>query len=181
MSKLSDLNSAALSALLGNVNLTKGVLAINAGGAATVKSTNAYTFTVNGVQYTKAALAAQAITVTHDEYGNAFAGYVQPAGVTAYLTLALNAAGTVAVVQGTYAGQKPAADPTIGVGSAYNNGTSFIGRGAVPDLPAGYTPIGVIKVVTAGAATFTPGTTLLDAANVTATYFDVCLLPAGLL
>lgn len=181
MAKLSDLTNSALVSLLSNFNLVKGVLAINIGGAATVKSTNAYTYAVNGVQYTKAALAAQAITATHDAFGNVAAGYVQPAGVTAYLTLALNAAGTVAVVQGTYAGQKAGSDPAVGVGPAYNQGTSFIGSGAVPDLPAGYAAIGVMKVVTTGAATFTPGTTVLDAANVAVTYFDVSLLPAGLL
>jgi len=182
MSKLSDLTSAALASLLGNVNFSaKATYAINAAGAATIKTTGAFEYTVGGVKYSKAALAAQSIAVTHDAYGNAFTGYVQPAGVTTYLTLALNAAGTVAVVQGTYAGQKPGQDPAVGVGPAYNNGTSFIGSGAVPDVPAGYTAIAVIKVVTAGVATFTPGTTLLDAANVTPSYFDVAVLPSGLL
>lgn len=182
MSKLSDLTSAALVSLLSNVNFSpKATLAINVGGAATVKTTGAFEYTVNGVKCTKVALAAQAITVTHDSYGNANTGYVQPAGVTAYYTLALNAAGTVAVVQGTYAGQKAGTDPAVGVGAAYNGGVSFIGSGAVPDVPSGYTAVGVIKIVTAGAATFTAGTTALDAANVTATYFEVAVLPSGLL
>lgn len=182
MPKLSDLNTVALAALLGNTNNgAKAVLAINAGGAATVKTTGAFEYTVNGVKYTKVALAAQAITVTHDAQGNASTGYVVPAGVTVYYTLALNAAGTVAVVQGTYAGQKPGFDPAVGVGAAYMGGTSFIGNGAIADVPAGYTAVGVIKIVTAGAATFTAGTTLLDAANVTASYFDIEMLPAGLL
>jgi hypothetical protein len=180
MAKLSDLTNSALVSLLSNVNLSKGVLAINIGGAATVKSTNAYSYTVNGVLLSKALLAAQSIVPTHDAYGNAAAGYVQPAGVTAYLTLGLNAAGAVCVAQGTFAGQKAGTDPAVGVGPAYNQGISFIGSGAVPDVPMGYTAIGVIKVVT-GAATFTPGTTALDAANVTASYFDVAVLPAGLL
>lgn len=181
MAKLSDITNGGVLGLLSNVNLTRGVLAINLGGAATVKSTAAYNYTVGGLFYAKAALAAQSLAVTHDAYGNAFAGYVQPAGVTAYLTLALNAAGAVAVVQGTYAGQKTGADAAVGLGNAYNNGTSFIGNGAIADVPAGYTAIGVVKVVTAGVATFTPGTTALDAANVTSSYFDVCMLPTGVL
>lgn len=178
--KLSDVTAAALLGLLGNVSLSKAVLAINIGGAATVKTTNALTYTVNGVLYAKAALAAQSIVVTHDAYGNAFSGYVVPVNKTVYLTLALNAAGAVSVVQGTFAGQVAQGDPTIGVGPAYNNGISFVGSGAVPDVPSGYTAIGVIKLVN-GAATFVPGTTALDAGTVVASYFDVAVLPAGLL
>lgn len=182
MSKLSDLANAALASLLGNVNNSDiATFAINIGGAATIKTTGAFKYTVNGVKCAKAALAAQSIAVTHDAYGAASTGYVQPAGKTVYLTLGLNAAGGVAVVQGSYAGQKPGFDPAVGVGAAYNQGTSFIGNGAVPDVPAGYTAVAVIKVVTAGVATFTPGTTALDAANVTVSYFDVAVLPAGLL
>ena len=178
--KLSDVTAAALVGLLGNVSLNKAVLAINLASAATVKTTNALTYTVNGVLYTKAALAAQAITVTHDAYGNVFPGYLIPVNKTVYLTLALNAAGTLSVVQGTFAGQVAQGDPSIGVGPAYNNGISFVGSGAVPDVPAGYTAIGVIKLVN-GAAPFTIGTTALDAGTVVTSYFDVAILPAGLL
>jgi hypothetical protein len=181
MAKLSDITAAAILSLLGNRTNNKPVLSINIGGAATVKTTAAPVYTVNGVAYTGSILAAQSVAITHDENGNAYLGYVQPAGVTAYYTLALNAAGTVSVVQGMFAGQKAGTDPTVGVGPAYSMGASFIGGGRVPDVPAGYTPFGVIKVVTAGAATFTPGTTALDAVNVTVTYFDVAVIPSSLL
>ena len=180
MSKLSDVTSSALLELLGNVNLSKGVLAINLAAAATIKSTGGYSYTVDGVLLAKAALAAQAITPTHDAFGNVAAGYVQPAGKTAYLTVSLNAAGVVSVAQGTYAGQTAGTDPAVGVGPAYNGGISFVGMGRVPDVPDNYTPIGVIKVVT-GASAFTPGVTALDAAGVTVSYFDVAVLPAALL
>ncbi len=56
----------------------------------------------------------------------------------------------------------------------------MVGDGDIPDEPAGYTAIGAIKVVTAAETTFTPGTTLLDAAGITATYFDVAVLPETL-
>ena len=97
---------------------------------------------------------------------------MQPVLTTAYYVIALDAAGTVAVVQGSYAGQA--------ITFANDLSKVLIGTGAIPDEPAGYTAIGVIKVALAGAATFTPGTTALDAANVTATYFDVAILPATL-
>ncbi len=180
MSKLSDVHTAGLLGLLGNVNLTRGILAINAISAATVKSTNAFVYTIGGVYYGKAVLATQSIVTTHDSYGNVAGGYVQPLGVTAYLTLGLNAAGVLCSVQGTFAGQTANSSPTVGVGPVYNSGTSFLGSGAVPDVPAGFTAIGVLKVVTT-TATFTPGTTLLDAAGVLVTYFDVALLPVGAL
>jgi hypothetical protein len=172
MSKLSDLTSQAVIDLLGNMNYTRAALAIG-----TVKSgfntTNAITYTVNGVQYSLAAQTSTALTVTHTDNGNVVGGgYVQPVLTTAYYTLGVNAAGTICVVQGTYLGQ------AMPLSQA---GTSSVGTGAVPTAPDGYTSFGVIKVALAGAATFTPNTTLLDAANVTATYFNIGVFPAGLL
>lgn len=175
MSALADISNGIIRKALGNVALTKGVLAINAATAATVKTTNAISYALNGVLYSKAALAAQSIAVTHDAWGApvsaaAFPAYVLPAGKTMYLLLSLNAAGTVAVSQGTYDGQ------------AVAHGTDLskvlVGNGAIPQEPEGYTAFGLIKVTTAGAATFTPGTTALDAANVTASYFDLLYVPA---
>ena len=48
-------------------------------------------------------------------------------------------------------------------------------------MPEGYTPIGIIKIAPTVAATFDPGTTALDAANVNATYFNVSTLPTATL
>ena len=175
MSSISNIQSAAVIQVLANQCLTKATLAINAGAAATVKTTGATIYSVNGVLYSKAALAAQAITPTHGPLGDlvtSIAAYVQPANTTVYYVIAVNAAGTVAAVQGSYAGQ------TL----VYANDISktTIGSGTVPAEPAGYTAIGVIKVATGAATTFTPGTTALDAALVTATYFDVAILPVTL-
>jgi hypothetical protein len=175
MAALKEISNGIIRLALGNSCISKAILAINAGGAATVKTTNAINFGVDGVLYSKAALAAQSIAVTHDAFGNPVGGnnlaaYVQPAGTTSYLLLCVNAAGTVAVVQGTYAGQA----------LSFPNDLSKVltGKGDIPAEPAGYTAFGLIKVVTAGAATFQPGTTLLDAANVTATYFDLEYVPS---
>lgn len=181
--RLSDVSSAVVRALLGYANLGKSILAINAAGAATVKTTNALSYTADGLLYSKAALAAQSIAVTHGVAagGDAIAnvgGYVQPVNTTVYYVLAVNAAGTLAVVQGAYDGQIPTLDPTKGIGSLAAVGTSASGNGNVPNPPDGYTAFGLIKVVTNGATTFTAGTTLLDAAGIAVTFFDVCLLPS---
>lgn len=181
MAKISDLSNVAILGLLGAFTTGKPVLAINIASAVTVKTTGAIAATINGVALTKAALAAQSIAVTHDFTGAVSTGYVQPTGVTAYLTLGVNAAGAVSVSQGMFLGQKYNQDPTVGIGSASMLGTTFIGAGTVPDVPAGYAPFGVMKVVTAGAATFQANVTALDAANVTVTYFDVNFVPGGLL
>ena len=176
MSSITSIVSADVRKVLMNRCLTKATLAINAGAAATIKTTGATTYTVDGVMYSKAALAAQSMAVTHGCFGEVVAAgpaaFVQPVLTTVFYVVALNAAGTVAIVQGCFAGQN--------ITFANDLSKVIVGNGAIPDEPAGYTAIGVIKVALAGAATFTPGTTALDAANVTATYFDVTILPATL-
>lgn len=175
MTTLAQVNDLSLRRAMGDRCYTKGVLAINAAGAATVKTTNALVFSVDGILYTKAALAAQSIAVTHNLFGFAASGasasgpgaYVQPANTTVIYVIAVNAAGTVAVVQGGYSGQSVTAP----------GGVVMVSKGEVPAVPVGYAPVAAMKVAL-GATTFTPGTTLLDAANVTVTYTDLSLLPA---
>ena len=102
MSDLSKLSARDLLNAIGTRCMTKITLAINAGGAATVKSTGAIVYTIGGVLYTIAALAAKAITVTHRADGSAVTtadpSYVQPAETTVTYVLAVDAAGSVAVV-----------------------------------------------------------------------------------
>ncbi len=176
MSSLLNAADAALRRLLGSFCLTKVALEINAGGAATIKTTGTTTYAIDGVLYSKAALSAQSFAVTHNAFGETVGGnqpaaYVQPANQTVFYVVSLNAAGAVAISQGSFAGQS----------IAYPSDLSKVltGQGGLPAEPEGYTAIGVVKVVT-GATTFTPGTTALDAANVTATYYDVSRLPASL-
>lgn len=175
MTTLALVNDAGLRRAIGDRCYSKATLAINAAGAATVKTTGATSYTVDGIFYSKAALSAQSIAVTHNLFGFAVSGasasgpgaYVQPANTTVIYVIAVNAAGTVAVVQGGYSGQSVTAP----------GGVVMVSKGEVPAVPAGYAPIGAMKVAL-GATTFTPGTTLLDAANVTVTYTDLSLLPA---
>ncbi len=47
----------------------------------------------------------------------------------------------------------------------------------IPDPTAGTCPIGYIRVDTGAATTFTAGTTNLNAALITDTYVDLCMLP----
>lgn len=174
MSSLTSIVSGDLRNLLGNMCYTKGTLAINAGGAATIKTTGAVTYTVDGQFYLKT-LTAQAITITHDAFGapvaTGYAKYIQPVGTVVYYVVSVNAAGTVAISQGTYAGQ-PLPAPN-------DKSKVWTGTGAIPMEPAGYTPIGAFKVSPTVAATFDPGTTLLDAANVAVVYADTAILPAS--
>lgn len=175
MTTLAQVNDLGLRRALGDRCYSYATLAINAGGAATIKTTGATSYSVDGIMYTKAALAAQAITVTHNLLGLPVSGasasgpgaYVQPASTTVIYVVALNAAGTVAIVQGGYTGQVITAP----------GGIVSTSKGEAPVVPIGYAPIGYMKVAL-GATTFTPGTTLLDAANVTATYGNLSALPA---
>lgn len=175
MTTLTQVNDAGLRRALGDRCYSYATLAINAGGAATIKTTGATSYSVDGVMYTKAALSAQAITVTHNLLGLPVSGasasgpaaYVQPASTTVVYVVALDAAGNVAIVQGGYAGMQV----------VLPQGVVQTAKFEAPVVPVGYAPIGYLKVAL-GATTFTAGTTLLDAANVTVTYVNVSVLPA---
>lgn len=176
MSELSRVVDQSLGNAIGNACFSKATLAINAASATTIKTTGTTTYTVGGVFYTKAALSAQSFAATHRADGKPVTAldtqYVQPISTTVIYAVALKADGTVAIVQGSYAGQQ------MTYGSDVSKVTTM--GGGIPALPAGYTAIGAVKVVTDGSTTFTPGTTALDDAGVTVTYYDVARLPVTL-
>lgn len=176
MSALKDISNGIIRKALGNSALVKGVIAINAGGAATIKTSGAINYTVDGVYYTKNQLAAQSIVVTHDRDGNPVSAagptlpaYVQPAGTTVYYLLCLDKGQNLAVVQGSYDGQ-PGMYPDLQ--------RAINGQSKLPQEPVNFVAFGLMKVVTTNGATFTPGTTALDAANVAVTYFDLEYVPS---
>lgn len=164
--RLDDIQGLALRCLLGNrVSGTPAVLAINAGSAATIKTTNAINFSIDCKPILKAALSAVALAVNATlqpkiTFQTTF--YVQPASTTVYYLLLLNAAGTVSVLQGTYTGQ------------TFTGANIPVGDSSIPDpQDAAYCAFGLIKVVTNSSTTFTPGTTALDAAGLTVTFTDL--------
>ena len=64
------------------------------------------------------------------------------------------------------------------------NATTEAILGAVDDtdiknivVPSGHTPMGYVKVVTAGVATFTLGTTAFNASDVTSTFYNIACTP----
>lgn len=176
MSSISNINAAGVRNVLLNLCLVAVGLAINAAGAATLKTANAISYSVNGRAKTKAALAAQSFAVTHDAFGSTvakgFKAYAQPAGTRVVYVLSADSAGAIAVSQGTYVGQRMPKPGDLSV--------TIDGTGAVPIEPAGYTAFGAVVIDLSAAATFTPGTTALDAAGVTATFIDISVLPETL-
>jgi len=108
--------------------------------------------------------------------------YVQPANTTVYYTVCTDGT-NVRVIQGDFAGR-----------TTYASGIEIRGDGNIPDVPdfsvasvdasgnqtlnTQWCPFAVLRVVT-GATTFTPGTTALNAANVTTTIWDVAYLPSN--
>jgi hypothetical protein len=180
--KLDSLNSGAAIALLGYFAANSGGLAINAASAATFKTVATINYSLDGVLYSKAAFAAQAFPAST---------YAVKQGYSTFFVVTLDAAGNVGVAQGApFALETDSADgltksrgyrvlpsnlpggaSTIEkTGALVANNSKFI-----PDIPAGQVPIGIIKVVATG-ADFVPGTTALDAAGITATYFNITRL-----
>ena len=178
--KLSQMPAAALR-LLGYAVLSKVTLAINAAAAATIK-TAAFTYIIDGIQKTQAALAAQVLTPIA---GSAF--YVQPENTTVYYTFAIDSAGAIVTIQGGYDGQQINSGGIISVGQSVvpdvpDLSATFAGAptfNGVQTLATTYVPFGILKVATKPGQTFKPGTDALDAAaKATYTWFDVSYLPA---
>lgn len=171
--KLSAIAQAA-QRLVGNMCHARVAAVIGATTTA-VTTTGTGFYTIDGVARAVSALTNQALSalaaadlptaqanwLQPSGLGGAF--YVQPANTTAYYVIGLNAAGTVKVVQGLYQGQQV----------QYPGGLTVIGDGTVPDVPDGFIPITVMKIVSGG-STFTPGTTALTGI---ATFTDVTVLP----
>lgn len=182
MPSLSAIGQAAVR-ILGNMAYSSHVFAKTAGSVATVQTTGAVVFSTDGIMKSKAALSAfnwadDALKASTDlvaslanwlqPSGLDGAFYTQPANTTVYYVFAVKGsdASTVRVVQGLYSGQTP----MVGI----NTG----GGGKVPDVPDGFVPFGLMKVVT-GATTFAPGTDNLDKASVTFTFSDLAVLGAN--
>ena len=143
---LESITDASLKFLLGNRVLASAAVAV--GSTASAVATGAFTFMIGGQIYSKTAVGA----------GTAFTDVTpQAANTTALYLLAINAAGTITIINGE-------AIPIV-------DGQPDDLR--VPACPLDHAPVGVVKVATTAA--FIPGTTLLSAGTVTDTYYNIGL------
>lgn len=178
MTTLADLQSRALRELVGTrthsrtlVNLQNATATFDG-----VSEPDAIMrFDIAGVQCTTADVTNKALA-TLAALQNPVTGYDgyydQPKSTTVYYTACVNAAGTMYVIQGTYAGQVLGGSKAIGP-----RGDGSIPQIAVPDT---YAPFAVFKVVNGTTAVFTPGTTNWDATNVVSSACPVSVLPNGI-
>jgi hypothetical protein len=137
----------AINTVHANRALSAAGLAIGTTSAAKVKIVNTVTFLSGGVFKSKTTAEVAFTASVHDIAANATA-----AQEAKYL-LCLDSAGTPTLTMGAIAGA---------------------GLSALPELPAGVSPIGYVKVsVAAGATKFTASTDLLSAGHLTVTYVDL--------
>lgn len=148
-------------------------LAINAGSAATFKTTGTTTYCIGGKMLQKAALSAQAFTSGHKAQAPVTIGGTAY-GTTALYLVQLDAAGTVSTKQSNIAIAGIDADGKVS-GTAMP--APYDQRASLPESDSGCAPIGFIKVTTNNSTTFTPGTTALDAAGLTVTYTNLAFDP----
>jgi len=140
---IESITDAALKFLLGNRVLSAPVVAI--GTTATNVRTDEFTFMIDGVVYTKAAVAA----------GSVFTDVApQAANSTALYLVTVDVAGAILVINGE-------STPITGQPDDLR----------VPACPLNLCPVGVVKVACTTA--FVPGTTALSAGTVTDTYYDL--------
>ena len=142
----------------GTMSLTKAGLALGSTATQVAILNPAGTgvvFAIAGIQYYKANAASTAIT----------AAATQPLLTKCIYLVCLDASGTLSTVKGKEI-----------LASDLLNGARVIDW---PDVPAGKCAIGAFKISLANAATFTAGTTALNATDVTATYYDFLNVPTS--
>lgn len=158
---LGDLVNAVERLLHGTRNYVTAGIAIGT-TTSKIKTVAAIQYCINGFIFAKAA--------TDDLFVFTTVAPIQQALTTCYYLLCLDAAGASVVVNGV---------PML---TASITATNFP---TVPETPLDANglptacPIGIAKVVTAAATTFTPGTTLLGAAGITTTLKDISVLPVN--
>ena len=135
--------------------VNSGFMALSSGAfsagtnAGTFQNTATITYTSNGIFASKAATNNVALSAGHAAI---------PPGRSAVFALWLNASGTYFSSMGA----------TVEAGEL----------APVPVAPGNnLTLVGLVKVTTSSATTFTPGTTAFGAAGVTSTFFNVMLPP----
>lgn len=133
------------SALKGDYPVSRPGLAI--GSTATAVSNVAFDYTINGVRYTKAAVAA----------GTAPGNDVIPEGLYGAVAFDIGTNGTIDAIEA----------PANATGYA----TAALAAAALPDAAADHARMGYVTA-SISSGTFTFGTTDLDAANTTVSYTD---------
>lgn len=185
MSKANQLTSMPLR-LIANQCLGKMGATIANTTASKVDALTAVNVTIGGVMSAVAAQDELVMTaLAASDLPTALTNWVQPTGRTGFYTQPANTTvyyvfgwnGTaMKVVQGSFdpaAAQNTTLDP-MQVGPLGGMLTPYaLGKSVIPDVPDGFTPCFVMKVVTGGAA-FVPGTTALTGI---ATFKDVGVLP----
>jgi len=129
----------------GNYVTKRPVLAI--GSTVQNVATAAFDFIIGGVGYSKAAVAA----------GTALAGSAIPQAKYGAFRLEIGVNGTIDIVAAT--------------ANATGYASADLALAGLPDIQAAHAAVGTVTVTKSDGA-FTPGTTALNAANVTAAYAD---------
>lgn len=151
---MGDVNLATIKSLLGNRPFSSGKIAIGT-TKSKVKTAAAIDYCIDGQFYS---VAATDDLFVHTDLT------VQPTLSTKWYALCLDAAGAASIIQGPN-------NLTAAVSAQTN-------KAALPEIPATKCLVGAIKVVS-GAATYTPATTLNDAANITTTYWNLSAVPTA--
>lgn len=152
---MGDFPIESLKTVLGNIIGNSAKIAIGT-TKSKVKTVAAADYTIDGQIYT---LAATDDFFVHTDLT------VQPVASTKYYALCVDAAGAGSIIAGPN-------NLTVAVSAQTN-------KAAVAKIPATVCLVGIVKIVTDATHTFTPATTLHDAAGITASYYNVATVPTA--
>ena len=172
---LADVPKGSIRSLLGNQAVSSGAIAV-ATVTSKVQIASTIYYTVDGVWCSKGATDNFWILP-------ATVSVIQPGASTPPLTVSSafgNAADTVDTTRYFFLGLTAAGAAVAYMSNPPNTAAASQDETILPDFADGVTIVGILKVTIAAGYVFTPATTLLGAAHVTATYINVSTLPVSL-
>lgn len=176
--KLTDIGQGALRNLLGTWVSGNPGFSNDAAASQDVETDNAFDYCIGGRWYTNAADANIDISAAKGSDAGTYAPTNLADGYTRAFVFAIDASGNYYVIEGTSRANSGYATAALAAADVYANYLPDVHIITAAGVETEVCPFGILIVHNAAGAVYTCGTTALDGANVTDTYYDICRMPA---
>lgn len=177
--RLGDVGQMALRSLLGTFCAGNPGFSLDAGDTADAETDNAFDYCINGLWYTNAADANISIAGALGYNAATYAPTDLADGYTRAYVFAIDASGNYYVIEGEDVANSGYATAAAAAADVFANYLPDVHIITSANVETDVCIFGVMIVHNAAGAVYTCGTTALDGANVTETFYNICRLPGS--